>query len=760
MDAMIYNIYENGSFFSLILLMTLSTAAMLLIMTALKRVLGVRFTSGWKKAMWIIMPIVTLFPFRLRHMLTMELPAIEPMATINIPKPQFYETGTLNHFGTFQYNAGGLTDTGILQRSIDLSAEDGTYTLLGSYAAVIWLMVSLILLFMELNRLRVLKRSIREKGIPCVSERVREILGSELEESSLKNIPVTVYPDTDTPFAVGIIYPMIVIPHEGYSDSELGFIIRHELTHIKKRDIPVKLFLIIFRCFNWFNPLAYVICRQAFEDMELACDDTVSRNMSEEQRKAYSGLILDNAAKCRVTAVSTYLSISGRSLKKRISSVLSRNKLSSLIPFTIAIILFLIFSSTYVTYSGYGIPFYIYPLSFEKDPYITSEGWRSCTADSYEAAAEKIFCQYMDMYTGDDVPEYYRIEDYRVNGTHLHENGELYTTDVLLRETEFVKVSYSAAYHDKCGNTAHNINTGAYCGGQFNGIVFADSVYIELERNGDTYTAVNAGIIPGTYVGANMHFTNNLTGEFGLLENYDRLADAGLLDVSWGSDKTPPAENIVSYAYQSCIKHEKETDARKLTYHINKELFGIESQQKADSYVLDVLGLSSLDSEIPEERIKLHDCAVIYCGEDYDLENQRVTVYLNVVEGDKSHGVRIFYENNREFKDKFSDIFIGKICGVEASDLLYTPVIFRDTFEKAAIPDEIRNGTAEDILEYMKTPRDGSDFTVNDYRNITEENGAYYAEVMFKGRLDGIYSTDIRFDNDESNDYIKVKVKD
>ncbi len=51
----------------------------------------------------------------------------------------------------------------------------------------------------------------------------------------------------------------------------------------------------------------------------------------------------------------------------------------------------------------------------------------------------------------------------------------------------------------------------------------------------------------------------------------------------------------------------------------------------------------------------------------------------------------------------------------------------------------------------------GCDFTVLDYKNITEGNGKVYADVKFKGRLDGIYFSDLR-NNKESDRYIKVKV--
>ena len=68
---------------------------------------------------------------------------------------------------------------------------------------------------------------------------------------------------------------------------------------------------------------------------------------------------------------------------------------------------------------------------------------------------------------------------------------------------------------------------------------------------------------------------------------------------------------------------------------------------------------------------------------------------------------------------------------------------FIDSADRAigdTLAEQMLFGTAyaKAILEYMKTPREGSDFTVLDYRNITEKNDGIYAEVKFKGRLEGI----------------------
>ena len=78
----------------------------------------------------------------------------------------------------------------------------------------------------------------------------------------------------------------------------------------------------------------------------------------------------------------------------------------------------------------------------------------------------------------------------------------------------------------------------------------------------------------------------------------------------------------------------------------------------------------------------------------------------------------------------------------------------KQSFSELVLPENITS--AEDILEYMKTPRDGCDFTVMDYRNITEEKDGIYAEVRFKGRLDGQYSVDLT--ENDGDGYLKTKI--
>lgn len=83
-------------------------------------------------------------------------------------------------------------------------------------------------------------------------------------------------------------------PAGGGVDGEaLWFILRHELTHFRRRDIGYKLLLLCAALVHWFNPLVWIMLRAAEGDMERACDDDVVKGLSREQRGRYGQTIVD-----------------------------------------------------------------------------------------------------------------------------------------------------------------------------------------------------------------------------------------------------------------------------------------------------------------------------------------------------------------------------------------------------------------------------------------------------------------------------------
>ena len=96
----------------------------------------------------------------------------------------------------------------------------------------------------------------------------------------------------DTPFILGVISPKIYLPYEtGETDKE--YILAHERAHIHRLDYLWKPIGFIILCLHWFNPLVWVAFRLFCKDIELACDERVVRDYSQEKRKAYSHTLVN-----------------------------------------------------------------------------------------------------------------------------------------------------------------------------------------------------------------------------------------------------------------------------------------------------------------------------------------------------------------------------------------------------------------------------------------------------------------------------------
>ena len=130
-----------------------------------------------------------------------------------------------------------------------------------------------------------------------------------------------------TPAVTGLFRPTLLLPHEGYDLNELRYILRHELCHLKRRDMLLKLVLLAANAMHWFNPVVYLMLRQADEDIELACDSAATDGLDRAERAAYSRTLLA-AVQSHVRALPATTCFGGtvERLKRRITNVLGAQK--------------------------------------------------------------------------------------------------------------------------------------------------------------------------------------------------------------------------------------------------------------------------------------------------------------------------------------------------------------------------------------------------------------------------------------------------
>ncbi|MDO4813126.1 MAG: M56 family metallopeptidase [Eubacteriales bacterium] len=171
------------------------------------------------------------------------------------------------------------------------------------------------------------RRLTRRWSEPLRNDRYGEILHEEASALGLTAPKVALCPAVSTPALTGLIRPKLLLPHEDYTEIELRFILRHELTHLKHRDILYKLILIFANALHWFNPLVYLMLRAADEDIELSCDSAVTRNMEKAERAAYSETLLKAVrSKGDTVVLTSCFGSTVERLKRRITNILDGRK--------------------------------------------------------------------------------------------------------------------------------------------------------------------------------------------------------------------------------------------------------------------------------------------------------------------------------------------------------------------------------------------------------------------------------------------------
>jgi len=128
-----------------------------------------------------------------------------------------------------------------------------------------------------------------------------------------------------SPFVFGFIRPKIYFP---VGIDQMDYIVKHEQTHIKRRDYLIKPFAYIVFALHWFNPIMWLSYFLMSKDMEMSCDEAVLRKTTEDIRSEYSTTLLNLAAE-RVSLLNPIAFSFGESnVKERVVNVLSFKKRS------------------------------------------------------------------------------------------------------------------------------------------------------------------------------------------------------------------------------------------------------------------------------------------------------------------------------------------------------------------------------------------------------------------------------------------------
>lgn len=153
------------------------------------------------------------------------------------------------------------------------------------------------------------------------------------EQPLAVSCPLLVSESADTPMAVGLIEPVILLPKifiEKFDSERLAPIILHEWAHIQRRDLWIGVLQELLAIVFWWSPLVRLIERRIHVSRELACDMRAAQTLGSGKRFAQS--LLD-CAELMITRRQNVLAMGlfrkKRDLTERINAVLqfrSENK--------------------------------------------------------------------------------------------------------------------------------------------------------------------------------------------------------------------------------------------------------------------------------------------------------------------------------------------------------------------------------------------------------------------------------------------------
>ena len=317
-----------GNIFLSILGISVSIGLIVIGLIFLTPFLNKRYAAKWKYLIWIFLALRLLIPFSGAN----GQDVMDRMSQLKV--------GTNSE--SEENDANNPTDTAMPYRGIVVeipaqmttpikaSSEKSTadITML-DIVTLVWIIGSLIFIFVHLISYSHYKRQVLKNGKMIKETRIlSQIFRLKRELHISRTVCVMEYDEAESPMIIGFIKPVLVLPKEQYNSEDLFFILKHELVHFKRGDVYLKLLFVTANAVHWFNPIIWIMQKEAVIDMELSCDERVTQGTSFELRKAYTETLLSMLHKqcVRKTVLSTQFYGGKKIMRKRFKNILIRNR--------------------------------------------------------------------------------------------------------------------------------------------------------------------------------------------------------------------------------------------------------------------------------------------------------------------------------------------------------------------------------------------------------------------------------------------------
>lgn len=130
--------------------------------------------------------------------------------------------------------------------------------------------------------------------------------------------------DVQSPFILGVISPKIYLP-SGMDEDVTDCVLEHERAHLKRGDHIWKPLGFLILAVYWFQPLCWIAYILLCKDIELACDEKVTKDKDREWKAEYCQALLECHVKQKMITACP-VAFGEVSVKDRVKNVLTYKK--------------------------------------------------------------------------------------------------------------------------------------------------------------------------------------------------------------------------------------------------------------------------------------------------------------------------------------------------------------------------------------------------------------------------------------------------
>ena len=358
---------DISSIFGSVLEISIISSIIGIVIILLRQLLKDRVNSKWIYIIWFILLFKLLVPIKIESFVSIFNFTPEYIVENNYMEKSKIEYENLqqeynNYINYINYNIEESSNIVNNQESYELKQVEQemknskiknivleyiipTIWIIGTIIMILWLVITNIVLNLKLN-----KNCYKDERLENILEKCKNKINVK------RNFNIVINDIISTPALFGIFKVKILIPKEilKLSDENLEYILLHELSHYKRKDVCINYLILFIQSIHWFNPIIWLCFKLFRNDLELATDEYALKYLDENKYKSYANALVETLsisinskfAPSLIGMVDNKENIKRRIIKIKSLEIFKKKKV---IITTICIVLIIVFSVILLT---------------------------------------------------------------------------------------------------------------------------------------------------------------------------------------------------------------------------------------------------------------------------------------------------------------------------------------------------------------------------------------------------------------------------